>query len=150
MGKCLNISNKLEIRYSAGFKLTDSILSRYSLRILNMIMVQSTFQLLPESKAQVLKLMKNMVRLCRQEHGCLNYEYFEGVTDSSRVILVQEWENAECLQGHYQTEHMQDFISKLGEHLESDITTRSYYSQEESAVTPQTSDELPAPEQIIH
>ena len=39
-----------------------------------MIMVQSTFLLEAANKDAVIKLMKKMVRLCRQEHGCLSYE----------------------------------------------------------------------------
>ena len=56
-----------------------------------MIMVQSTFQLNPESKNSVMTLMKEMVGLCREEHGCISYEYYEGITDSCQIILLQEW-----------------------------------------------------------
>ena len=115
-----------------------------------MIMVQSTFHLLPDSKSDAIKLMKNMVRLCRQEHGCLSYEFFEGVTDSSQIILLQEWENADCLQEHYQTDHMEDFLGKLGKYLKSPVSTQSYVSQEEKVVTTQSSEEQPKPEQTIH
>jgi quinol monooxygenase YgiN len=115
-----------------------------------MIMVQSTFQLLPDSREEALQLMKNMVRLCRQEHGCLSYEYFEGVTETNQVILLQEWEDADCLQEHYQTDHMEDFIGKLGNFLESPIITRSYMSQKDGHISTQTSDETAKPEQTIH
>lgn len=115
-----------------------------------MIVVQSTFHLLPDSKEEALELMRNMVRLCRQEHGCLTYEYYEGVTDPYRVVLLQEWEDTDCLQGHYQTDHMEDFLSKLGRYLESPVSTRSYVSQEETALTAQTTEDLPSPEQTIH
>ena len=115
-----------------------------------MIVVQSTFQLLPESKDEALELMRNMVRLCRQEHGCLAYEYFEGVTDPNQVVLLQEWEDADCLQGHYQTDHMEDFLSRLGRFLESPVSTRSYISQEDNALTAHTSDDFEKPEQTIH
>lgn len=114
-----------------------------------MIMVQSTFHLLTESKAEVIRLMKNMVKLCREERGCLSYEYFEGVTDQNQVILLQEWENADCLQGHYKTEHMESFISSLGKYLESPVSTRSYVSQEERIVNSRAED-LPESEQTIH
>ena len=115
-----------------------------------MIVVQSTFHLLPDSKDEALELMRNMVRLCRQEHGCLTYEYYEGVSDPLCVVLLQEWEDADCLQGHYQTDHMEDFLSKLGRYLESPVSTRSYVSQEETALTAQTTEDLPSPEQTIH
>jgi len=115
-----------------------------------MIMVQSTFHLLPDTKAEALELMKNMVRLCQHEHGCLGYEYFEGVTDPNHVVLLQEWENADCLQGHYQTDHMEVFLKKLGKFLESPISTRSYVSQDERTVTTQSREEARKPEQTIH
>ncbi|NKB33566.1 MAG: hypothetical protein GKR91_10765 [Pseudomonadales bacterium] len=115
-----------------------------------MIMVQSTFQLDPDNKDEVIGLMKKMVRLCRQEHGCLSYEYYEGVTDPYQIILLQEWENADCLQEHYQTDHMADFLSKLGKFLDSPVSTRSYVSQEETTVASPSNEDLPKPEQTIH
>jgi len=115
-----------------------------------MIMVQSTFHLLPEHKAEALRLMKNMVRLCSQEHGCVTYEYFEGITDAKQIILLQEWESAECLQEHYQTDHMENFLGNLTKCLKSPIITRSYVSQDESVIASPTIDEAPKPEQTIH
>lgn len=115
-----------------------------------MIIVHSTFKLVPESKSEALGLMKNMVRLCREEYGCLSYEYYEGITETNRVILLQEWEDADCLQAHYQTAHMDDFISNLARHLQSPIITRSYIAQEDAPVSSKTSDAGPKPEQTIH
>ena len=115
-----------------------------------MIMVQSTFHLLLEHKQEALGLMKNMVRLCSQEHGCMNYEYFEGITDSKQVILLQEWESAECLQQHYQSDHMENFLGNLAKCLKSPIITRSYVSQDERVVASPINDEAPKPEQTIH
>jgi len=115
-----------------------------------MIIVHSTFQLLPDAKSEALILMKNMVRLSREEYGCLNYEYYEGITETNRVILLQEWENADCLQAHYQTAHMDDFINKLAPHLQSPIVTRSYMAQEDPPVSSKSSGNIPKPEQTIH
>lgn len=115
-----------------------------------MIMVQSTFHLRPETKDDAIRLMKNMVRMSRQEEGCLSYEYFEGITDPNQVILLQEWKNADCLEGHYQTEHMEEFLGNLGQFLRSPVSTRSYVAPEEEPVKPKLSDEPPKPEQTIH
>ena len=115
-----------------------------------MIVVQSVFHLASNSKRDALKLMRNMVRLCRLEHGCISYEYFEGISNPNQVILIQEWENADCLQQHYQTDHMEHFLSKLGDLLVSPVETRSYVSQEEPSVTSISAGDLPKPEQTIH
>ena len=116
-----------------------------------MIIVQNTFHLLSKSKSEVIDLMKNMVLLCRKEQGCISYEYFEGITDSNQIILLQEWENAGRLQGHYQTEHMDNFMSKLVHHLEKPIITRSYFTQEEEAAdAAKKSRKKSKPQQTIH
>jgi quinol monooxygenase YgiN len=112
-----------------------------------MIIVQNTFHLLSKSKSEVIDLMKNMVLLCRKEQGCISYEYFEGITDSNQIILLQDWENAESLQGHYQTEHMDDFMSKLIHHLEKPIITRSYFTQKEEVAE---ATKKSTPQQTIH
>ena len=114
-----------------------------------MITVQSTFHLAPETKDEALNLMRDMVKLCHKEQGCLNYEYFEGLTDTNQIVLLQEWESADCLQGHYQTAHMENFLGKLSKYLQSEVVTRSYASEEKPAA-PQISDESPNPEQTIH
>lgn len=115
-----------------------------------MIIVQSTFELLPETKPAALALMQNMVTLCRQEYGCLSYEYYEGMTETNRVILLQEWENADCLQAHYQTEHMESFLANLSTHLQSPIVTRSYLAQEDAPVKVKVGDPEAKSQQTIH
>jgi quinol monooxygenase YgiN len=118
-------------------------------------MVQNTFHLLSTSKSEVISLMKNMVLLSRKEPGCISYEYFEGITDSNQIILLQEWKNADSLQGHYQTEHMNNFMSKLVHNLEKPIITRTYFTQEdETAVdaqkTSEKTSEKSKPQPTIH
>lgn len=115
-----------------------------------MIILQSTFQLLPESVDEAIDLMRDMMRLCRHEHGCRDYKYFQGVSDPSEVILLQEWDDAGSLQGHYETGHMEEFVGKLGPLLRSPITTRSYVSQDEASVTGVSEDSVPETQQAIH
>lgn len=113
-------------------------------------MVQSTFHLLADGKSKVIELMKTMVAKSLAEPGCLSYEYFEGITDELQIILLQEWENAESLQDHYQTEHMDHFLAELGQHLESPVITRSYVAPDEQTVAAKINEEIAKPEQTIH
>ena len=96
-----------------------------------MIMVQSTFNLVPESRDEVLELMVEMEHESRKEPGCISYEYFTGITDPCQVVLVQEWESAAHLQLHYQTPHMEKFIGALGEYISEPVATRSYATPDE-------------------
>ena len=67
------------------------------------------------------------------------------MTDTNQIVLLQEWENADCLQAHYQTAHMEEFLGKLGNYLESEVITRSYASQDEPRVTSASSEDLAKP-----
>lgn len=96
-----------------------------------MIMVQSTFFLVDETKDDALALMRVMVQQSRRESGCVSYEYFAGITETNQVVLLQEWTDAESLQDHYQSAHMEEFLAKLGLYLESEVITRTYASPDE-------------------
>ena len=115
-----------------------------------MIILQSTFQLFPEKVEEALELMREMMRLCRHEHGCRHYRYFQGIADPSEVLLLQEWDDAGSLQGHYETDHMEDFVSRLGPLLRSPITTRSYVSQDEESIPGVNEESAPETHQAIH
>ena len=88
-------------------------------------------KLIHQTKSEAVELMKEMVKHSRAERGCRSYEYFEGLTETNQIVLLQEWRDAECLQDHYQSQHMEEFLSKLGSLLEREVTTRSYVTQEE-------------------
>ncbi len=115
-----------------------------------MIILQSTFNLHPQKVDAALALMREMMRLCQHEHGCRHYRYFQGIGDSSEVLLLQEWDDAESLQGHYETDHMEKFVRRLGPMLRSPITTRSYISQEEESILG-VAEEIPSePHHALH
>ena len=53
------------------------------------------------------------------------------------LVLFQEWEDAESLQAHYATPHMDAFLRRLPDILDGEIITRRYAVQsveEEQAV----------------
>ncbi len=115
-----------------------------------MIILQSTFNLIPEKVEEALELMREMMRLCQHEHGCRHYRYFQGIADPSEVLLLQEWDDARSLQGHYETDHMERFIGRLGPLLRSAISTRSYVSQDEDAAPDVAGESAPETHQAIH
>jgi quinol monooxygenase YgiN len=115
-----------------------------------MIMVQSTFYLIPETRSDLLVLMRDMVKVSRKETGCLKYEYFEGISNKNHLILVQEWQSAECLQNHYQSKHMEKFLSQLGDFLLAPVSTRSYASQGEKVFSSLNTNKPTSSEQILH
>ncbi len=62
----------------------------------------------------------------KAEFGCITYEFYVGRTDPNTLLLFQEWESVEALQGHFETNHMEDFLKKLPEVLNGEVSTRRY------------------------
>ena len=91
-----------------------------------MIIVHGTFPIRSEVRDDAISLMREMVMASRSEYGCVSYEFYVGLTDPNTLLLFQEWESVEALQGHYETDHMEDFLKALPEVLDGEISTRRY------------------------
>ncbi|MFT4799363.1 MAG: quinol monooxygenase YgiN [Candidatus Azotimanducaceae bacterium] len=91
-----------------------------------MIIVHGTFPIKPELREEALELMRQMSVASRDEHGCASYEFYAGISDPNIFLLFQEWENVEALQGHFQTDHMEDFLKSLPDVLNGEVMTRRY------------------------
>ena len=115
-----------------------------------MIILQSTFNIDPEKVDEAIDLMREMMRMCQHEHGCRHYKYFQGLGDPSEVLLLQEWDDAPSLQGHYETDHMEKFVHQLGPMLRSPITTRSYISQDEESIFGVADELVPETHHALH
>ena len=93
---------------------------------LTMIIVHGTFPVKPELRDDALKMMRCMATASKAEFGCITYEFYVGLSDPNTLLLFQEWESVEALQGHFETNHMEDFLRKLPEVLNGEVSTRRY------------------------
>ncbi|MEZ5549323.1 MAG: putative quinol monooxygenase [Pseudomonadales bacterium] len=111
-----------------------------------MIIVHGSIPIRPERRERALELARQMTEATRTEVGCISYEFFVGLSDPNTLMLFQEWDSMEALMGHYQTEHMEEFLRELPEVVTGEISTRRYLVQsvEEDA------EETAAPPPVIH
>lgn len=91
-----------------------------------MIIVHGIFPVKPELRDDALEMMRRMSIASRAEFGCISYEFYIGLTDVNTLLLFQEWESVEALQGHFETNHMEEFLQKLPEVLDGEVSTRRY------------------------
>ena len=122
-----------------------------------MIIVHGTFPIRSEVRDDAIALMREMVMASRSEYGCVSYEFYVGLTDPNTLLLFQEWESVEALQGHYETDHMEDFLKALPEVLDGEISTRRYEVRSSQDDELNEEDDLMAPpsapepkDRIIH
>lgn len=91
-----------------------------------MIIVHGTIPIKADRRDEALKLMRWMEDSSRSEDGCLTYEFFVGLSDPNTLLLFQEWESAEALAEHFNTDHMERFLEVLPKVLDGKIYTRRY------------------------
>ncbi len=91
-----------------------------------MIIVHGTFPVKPELRDDALEMMRRMSIASRAEIGCISYEFYIGLNDANTLLLFQEWESVEALQGHFESHHMEEFLQKLPDILDGEVSTRRY------------------------
>lgn len=71
---------------------------------------------------EILEICQELVKLTREEEGCIAYELFQDVKDPSVVAFIETWESEEALKRHLKSEHfvrlvpqMKDLMSKPGD-----------------------------------
>ena len=74
-----------------------------------MIYVVATLTVKPETRAEFIAAAAACIRETRKEAGNIAYDLHESVTDHSKMVFVEQWENAEVLVPHRSTEHMKTF-----------------------------------------
>ena len=122
-----------------------------------MIIVHGTFPIKSETRDEALALMQRMAVASRAEPGCISYEFYIALSDPNSLLLFQEWESVDALQGHFDTEHMEEFLKVLPEVLDGEVTTRRYEVRSSGEMMDEPGDAEPeyAPqyetrEKIIH
>ena len=74
-----------------------------------MIYVVATLMIKPETHAEFIAAATACIKETRKEPGNIAYDLHESVTDHSKMVFVEQWENAEALVPHRTAEHMKTF-----------------------------------------
>jgi quinol monooxygenase YgiN len=73
------------------------------------IYVVATLTVKPETRAEFIAGATACIIETRKEPGNIAYDLHESVTDPSKMVFVEQWENAEALVPHRAAEHMKAF-----------------------------------------
>ncbi len=66
----------------------------------------------------VLSMYEELVKATRMEEGCIAYELFQDVEDSSVLTMIEEWEDKASLDQHMKTEHFMRIVPMVGKFVE--------------------------------
>ena len=70
-----------------------------------MIYVVATMHIKPEKREEVLAAARIAIALTRKEKGCQAYDLHISVTEPSKLVFVERWDDRDCLTAHMQMPH---------------------------------------------
>lgn len=76
-----------------------------------MLTMNLYYEMKPDTKQEFLDKIYSLgiPQATQQENGCIAYDFFAS-PDKDMVLLVEKWENADCLPSHTQQEHFKKLI----------------------------------------
>src|SRR3954453_7788588 len=80
-----------------------------------MVIVIARFSPRPERREDLLALLAEVQEASRRDDGCLNYGYYENITDKGSFVAVEEWGDMDALAAHLRTPHVGRLSAAIGE-----------------------------------
>lgn len=77
------------------------------------IVVAGTVPIQADKRNEAAAAMLEMAAKTQKEPGCISYRFFFSIENPNEVLVFEEWETAEALAAHFQTDHMAAFNKKL-------------------------------------
>jgi len=73
------------------------------------IYVVATLTVKPETRAEFIAAATACIKETRKEPGNIAYDMHESVTDPTKMVFLEQWENVEATVPHGKAEHMRTF-----------------------------------------
>ncbi|WP_320048084.1 putative quinol monooxygenase [uncultured Ilyobacter sp.] len=72
--------------------------------------------ILKEGKTDEFKnLTRELIDETRKEKGCIEYILYEDIENGGVFTFIEKWEDMDCLQDHFQSEHFKKIGAKVKE-----------------------------------
>jgi quinol monooxygenase YgiN len=100
-----------------------------------MIVIAGKVAVRPDRRDEAVRVALAMADATRKEAGCIAYQFSADLADPNTVFIFEEWENAEVLARHFQTEHLRAFRAELPGLVAGPSTIKRYEIAAVSAMT---------------
>ncbi len=67
----------------------------------------------PEKRGELIALCKSMIAPSKAEAGCIQYSFFQDLTDKNKFFFYEEWKDQTAIGLHNNSKHFLDFQSKF-------------------------------------
>lgn len=78
-------------------------------------MITSTARdyIIPEKKEAYFQLIFELIDKTREEAGNISYTLYEDNEHAGEFVLIEEWQDAESLNAHFETEHFTTIVPQI-------------------------------------
>lgn len=90
-----------------------------------MINIFVTISVPQDNRLAILALLEQITRASQAENGNRHYQYYLHPTDPTQLVIVEQWDNAQVLDAHENTEHFKTLLPKIGD-LASSVDIRKF------------------------
>ncbi|MEU2036359.1 putative quinol monooxygenase [Nocardia amamiensis] len=80
----------------------------------------------PGREAELKDVLQGMIEPTLAEEGCVGYELYLHPTDPRRMVLLEEWIDADALATHFRTPHLEACAAALAEILAEPFELRRF------------------------
>ncbi len=84
-----------------------------------MIYVVATMSIKPEMREQVLAAARIAIAETLKEKGCQSYDMHISVSDPSKLVFVERWDDRDCLTSHMGMPHFKEWRKVANEAIVS-------------------------------
>lgn len=64
---------------------------------------------------EYIEMALDLARETRQEEGCISYALYKNREKRNVLTFIEEWENMDCLEKHFETSHFKKYVPLLKE-----------------------------------
>ena len=80
----------------------------------------------PGKEAELRSLLIGLIEPTHKEEGCITYEMLENIEDPADFTFVEEWTDESRLAAHFETDHIQNALSKFPDLLATELDVGKY------------------------
>ncbi len=81
----------------------------------------------PGQVDELSSVLIGLIEPTRKEQGCITYEMLQNNEDPTDFTFVEEWTEEAALVKHFETDHIQNALSKFPDLLAEELDVRKYH-----------------------
>lgn len=98
------------------------------------IIITATLFIHTDKRDALLGELAPYIQDVRKQTGCVKYEWAADACDTTQINVLEEWEDASAVDGHFAGDNFKKIVSLIGTHDIIDMSAKKYGITKEGPV----------------